>query len=116
MTPHEIFLCGFAGSAAVDVVAASQVYNAQTIVVPERYKRVAFYVVRVLLAIVAGGLAVAYDIDKPLLAANIGAATPLIIQAFAQGVGNMPALPAGAHNQQLSQSPAGSEGNRGTSG
>ena len=92
MTTFEIFLCGFAGSAAVDIVAAAQVYNAHTIVVPERYKRVAFYVVRLLLAVVAGGLAVAYEIDKALLAANIGAATPLIIQAFAQGIGNIPGI------------------------
>lgn len=67
MTSYEIFMCGFAGSIAVDVVAAAQVYNAHTIVVPERYKRIAFYVVRFLLAIVAGGLAVAYEIDKASL-------------------------------------------------
>jgi hypothetical protein len=92
MTAYEVFLCGFAGSFAVDVVAVAQVYNAQTIVVPERYKKKAFYVVRLLLAIIAGGLALAYEIDKPLLAINIGAATPLIIQAFAQGLGNIPTV------------------------
>lgn len=102
MTSYEIFLCGFAGSAAVDIVAAAQVYNAHTIVVPERYKRTAFYVVRLLLAIVAGGLAVAYEIDKVLLAANIGAATPLIIQAFSQGIGNIPAVSgSGSHVQKI---------------
>jgi hypothetical protein len=36
--------------------------------------------------LVGGCLALAYEIDKPLLAANIGAATPLIIKAFAEGL------------------------------
>ncbi|WP_426344244.1 hypothetical protein ACN9MU_04700 [Pseudoduganella sp. R-32] len=91
LTPTEMFLYGFAGSVAVDIVTAAKVYDAHQIVVPERYHRFMFYVVRLLVAVIAGGLAVAYDIDKPLLAANIGAATPLIVQAFAQGV-----MPSGA--------------------
>lgn len=90
MTAIEIFTWGFAGSVAVDVVTAAQFFNAPTLVIPERYRHIAFYVVRLLLAFIAGGLAIAYEIDKALLAANIGAATPLIVQAFAQGVGNMP--------------------------
>lgn len=89
MTPLEIFLCGFGGSVALDVVSAAGVYNAKRIVVPERYKRIGFYVVRTLLAVVAGGLAVAYEIDKAILAVNVGAATPLIIQAFSQGIGQI---------------------------
>jgi hypothetical protein len=86
----EIFFSGFAGSVAVDIVSVAQIYNADHIFVPERYRRVAFYVVRFLLAVVAGGLAVAYEIDKMLLAVNVGAATPLIIQAFSQGLGHVP--------------------------
>lgn len=87
LTPTEMFIYGFAGSVAVDIVTAAKLYDSNQIVVPERYQRKMYYVVRLLLAVVAGGLAVAYEIDKPLLAANIGAATPLIVQAFAQGVG-----------------------------
>jgi hypothetical protein len=34
------------------------------------------------LAAVGGGLAVAYNIENPILAANIGAATPAIIMAL----------------------------------
>lgn len=109
MTPFEVFLCGFAGSLAVDVVAAAQMYNAHTIVVPERYKRKAFYLVRFLLAVVAGGLAVAYEIDKALLAANIGAATPLIIQAFSQGFGHIPAI-AGTSDAKVPAVPPGASG------
>lgn len=87
LTPTEMFIYGFAGSIAVDIVTAAKLYDSNQIIVPERYQRKMYYVVRLLLAVVAGGLAVAYEIDKPLLAANIGAATPLIVQAFAQGVG-----------------------------
>jgi hypothetical protein len=87
MTPTEIFLWGLGGSLAVDIVAAAQYFNTPTEQFPARYTKVAFYIVRILLAMVGGGLALAYQIDKPLLAANIGAATPLIIQAFAQGLG-----------------------------
>ncbi|WP_156970733.1 hypothetical protein [Andreprevotia chitinilytica] len=92
MTKMEIFAWGLSGSLAVDVVTAAQFCNSAQINFPDRYKRFAFYMVRFLLALVAGGLAVAYEIDKAILAANIGAATPLIIQAFAQGLGNVPAI------------------------
>jgi hypothetical protein len=84
MTNLEIFLWGFSGCVAVDVVNAAQYFHTSDETFPRRYKRPMFYVLRLMMAIIGGGLAVAYGIDKPLLAANIGAATPLIIQAFAQ--------------------------------
>jgi hypothetical protein len=48
----------------------------------------------------------AYEIDKPILAANVGASAPLIIQALARGFadGNTPdspALPSADVPQQL---------------
>lgn len=89
MTPVEIFTWGFSGSVAVDVVTAAQFFNAPKVDFPDRYRRIAYYFVRFLLALVAGGLAVAYEIDKAILAANIGAATPLIIQTFSQGLGKV---------------------------
>ncbi|CAE6784171.1 hypothetical protein R70006_04549 [Paraburkholderia domus] len=97
MTNIEVFVWGMGGCLAVDVVAASQYFHTTDGVFPSRYRRPMFYVVRLLLAIIGGGLAIAYGIDKPLLAANIGAATPLIIQAFAQSgaVFRPPTLPNG---------------------
>jgi hypothetical protein len=94
VTPQIVtFLCGFGGSVAVEIVLLNQFMQTDS-ALPERYKKPAFWVVRILLAIVGGGLALAYEIDKPLLAANIGAATPLIIKAFSEGirptVGNVP--------------------------
>jgi len=75
------FWWGFFGSVAVEVINLYQIYQSNT-ELPEMYKKRGYWIVRVLLAIVAGGLAISYEIDKPLLAANIGAATPLIIQAL----------------------------------
>jgi hypothetical protein len=80
----EAFIWGFVGSVAVEVIAIIQFYTSANSNLPERYSQFAFYVVRFLLALIGGGLAVAYNIDNPILAINIGAATPLIIQTFAQ--------------------------------
>jgi len=89
MTPQSsewvIFLWGVGGSIAVEVVTMWGYYEHDR-ALPERYKQFGFWVVRALLAIMGGGLALAYEIQKPLLAANIGAATPLIIRAFAAGL------------------------------
>jgi hypothetical protein len=88
---YFVFLFGFLGSCAVEVVKLYEVYNSDLTgkkPLPKRYKRIGFWIIRLILAIMAGGLAVAYEIDKPLLAINIGAATPLIIQALGQGVKN----------------------------
>lgn len=81
------FLWGCGGSVAVEVINLHAVYQQPTVEIPERYRRLGFYVVRFLLTLLAGCLAVAYDIDKPLLALNVGAATPLIIRALAEGIG-----------------------------
>src|SRR5580704_15287127 len=90
------FLCGFGGSIASEIVVLYQFYQIEPFVLPERYGKPSFWVVRVLMAVVGGGLALAYEIDKPLLAANIGAATPLIIKAFSEGI---PAIQARSQSQ-----------------
>lgn len=97
MTSLEVFVWGMGGCLAVDVVTASQYFHTTDEAFPQRYRKPMFYVVRLLLAFIGGGLAIAYGIDKALLAANIGAATPLIIQAFAQSGAafTRPALPVG---------------------
>lgn len=88
----QVFLCGFFGSLATEVITLYQLYlstnfddpNAR--VIPGRYRQVGFWIVRLAIAIMAGGLAVFYGIDKPLLAINVGAAAPLLIQALGQGI------------------------------
>ncbi|MGE3336114.1 MAG: hypothetical protein AB7I36_20975 [Rhodospirillaceae bacterium] len=39
---------------------------------------------RLLLAVIGGGLAVAYEVQAPFVAVHIGAATPLIIRALTE--------------------------------
>lgn len=88
MTPEKMmvmFLWGFVGSVAVEVVFAYQHLVANSCL-PERYHTLSFWILRLLLALVGGGLALAYEINKPLLALNIGASTPLIIRSLADGV------------------------------
>lgn len=90
MTSTEIFLWGFGGSLAVEAVELSKIYYRRRYALPYRYTLWHFYVSRLLLSIVGGGLAIAYGIDKPLLAANIGAATPLLIEALSRGLSDPP--------------------------
>jgi len=86
MSLLQTFLWGFGGSIAVEIVNVYQVYQQELPKFPPRYTKPLFWLIRFLLAVVAGGLAIGYDIKNPILAANIGAATPLIIQALAQGI------------------------------
>jgi len=86
MTDSEIFLWGVLGSVAIDVIAVVKIYEAQEITFPARYSRVWYYVIRLMLALIGGGLAVAYGIDKAILAVNVGASAPLILTALSQGV------------------------------
>ena len=81
----ETFVWGFAGSAAVEVVTLLGFYYASPVRLPERYHRVGFWVTRLLLACLAGALAIGYGIDGKILAFNVGAATPLIVTSLARG-------------------------------
>lgn len=85
MTFFETFFWGFAGSLSVEIVTIYQMFQSESFDVPVRYKIPLFWLARVGLAVVAGGLAIVYRIDNPLIAVNIGAATPLIMRALSQG-------------------------------
>ena|SRR5688572_30219740 len=86
MTGQEMFLWGFAGSASVEIVALLRYYSSTKPLLPERYHMMGFWVTRLALACLAGGLAVGYDIQGRILAFHIGAATPLIITSLARGL------------------------------
>ncbi len=86
MSPLETFLWGFSGSAAVEVVTLLGLYYKNRPRLPERYRRIGFWITRFILACLAGALAVGYEIDGRILAFNIGAATPLIITSLARGL------------------------------
>ena len=85
MTLTQKFIWGVCGSVAVEIITLYQAYHSRSMKIPARYSRKGFWIVRIFLSLLAGGLAVAYDIDRPLLALNIGTSTPLIFQALAQG-------------------------------
>jgi hypothetical protein len=84
VSPVELFLCGFGGSAAAEVLVLHEYYLRRNARLPERYRKAGFWVVRFLLAVVGGGLAVFYNLSGPIPAIHVGVATPLIIQAFAR--------------------------------
>lgn len=86
MSLLETFIWGFLGSLAIEIVNIYQVFQDENPKMPSRYKSYLFWFVRLMLAIIAGGLAMAYKIDNAILAVNIGASTPLILQALAKGI------------------------------
>lgn len=88
MTVLQQFLWGFVGSLAVEIVKIHLLLGASRRL-PLRYLKPVFWIARLLLAFTAGGLAVAYDIETPVLALHVGAATPLIVQALAQNLGKL---------------------------
>lgn len=83
-------LWGFLGSAAVELIGLLGYYTSRGGRLPGRYRKVGFWVTRFVLALIAGALAVAYEIDKPILAFNIGAATPLIVTFMTKGLRQAP--------------------------
>ena len=86
MSAWETFAWGLLGSAAVEMVTLLGYYSAGATRLPLRYRRVGFWIARSILSVLAGLLAVAYEIDQPILAFNVGAATPLIVTFMARGV------------------------------
>ena len=86
MHPLETMLWGFLGSSAVELINLFGYYTSRQGRLPGRYRKVGFWVTRFVLALIAGALAVAYEIDQRILAFNIGAATPLIITFMAKGL------------------------------
>lgn len=76
------FLWGCGGSLAVVIVELNQAVKHGRKRLPTYCFNWRFYVIRLLLAGVGGMLAIAYHIQDPILALNIGATTPLMIQAL----------------------------------
>jgi hypothetical protein len=90
MHPLETLSWGFLGSAAVEIMNLFGYYTTLRGRLPSRYRKVGFWITRLVLALLAGAIAVAYEIDQRILAFNIGAATPLIITFMAKGLRQAP--------------------------
>jgi hypothetical protein len=90
--PFRIFLLGVVGSIAVEAWKINRAFESGRRL-PTRYKSVGFWVVRGVLALIGGVLAVAYNIqgDKAdIIAIHIGASASALISTFAR---QAPALP-----------------------
>lgn len=87
MLISQQFLWGFLGSLAVEIVQIHFLLGTSR-KLPLRYSKPSYWIARLLLALTAGSLAVAYDIKTPVLALHVGAATPLIVRTLAQHLGN----------------------------
>jgi hypothetical protein len=79
----QTFLWGCFGSCAVETLLAYRLVISGPW--PPRYRRLRFWVVRVLAAVVAGLLAVAMGSHTPIGALYVGAAAPLILEKLLRG-------------------------------
>ena len=76
------FIEGFMGSGSIELVLLIEIYQSE-VPMPLHFRKPGFWVVRSLLAILAGILVCAYGIkDNPILAINVGASAPLILRAL----------------------------------
>jgi hypothetical protein len=82
----EYFCWGVGGSAALEVITCYNYYRYRG-VLPTRYRKAGFLAIRALVALIAGGLVVAYRVEgNPILAINIGASAPAILLSLAEGI------------------------------
>lgn len=79
----QLFLCGFFGSTLVEVVAILKYYQRPGRF-PVRYTKKGFWLTRIVLACGGGFFAFIYNPASLLLAAHIGASTPLLIATITQ--------------------------------
>jgi hypothetical protein len=80
-----IFCWGAFGSLAVELITILTLLKSPA-ALPAYYSTLSFWVVRILVMLLAGGVAVANDVRTAALAIQIGACTPLIIQALTRGM------------------------------
>lgn len=77
---------GVIGSLAVEIGAAFKACSELDGHCPEKYKRFAYILFRVLLALISGTLPVVMDAQNALTAFYLGASAPLILDRLAKGV------------------------------
>ncbi len=80
-TATRIFLCGVFGSVVVEALTILRYYQKPGRF-PKRYSKKGYWVVRTVIAIAGGVLALLYDPSSLLLATHVGASTPLIISTM----------------------------------
>lgn len=83
--PIAAFLWGAGGSLALELISLFNEIKAERATgLPKYYKSWIFWIVRLGVTAVAGALAIAEGASKPILAVNIGASAPAILQLLAK--------------------------------
>ena len=81
MPPLFIFLWAAGGSFALEIISLyNEIRAERSTGLPSYYKNPVFWIVRLLVTGIAGGLAIAEKAGSPLIAINIGASAPAILQ------------------------------------
>ena len=86
MEPFDRFVWGCLGNVAIELVAVLHLVTLPRQKRPKFLSYPEFWLTRVLFALVAGSLAMAYKVDSEILALNIGASAPLIVNALGKGL------------------------------
>ena len=81
MGPLGQFFWGVAGSFAIEVVYLARVFGSGR-PIPKKFRVRGYWIVRSLLAVVAGLLAVAIQVQAPVIAMEMGAATPFVVDSW----------------------------------
>ena len=85
LKPTLIFLWAAGGSLAVEVMSLYNEMKAERPTgLPTYYKNLTFWLVRLIVASIAGGLAVAEAANSALIAINIGASAPALLQLLSR--------------------------------
>ena len=77
------FLFGVGGSVAVEVLRLVKLFQSDQ-KLPAHISHVRFWIVRSLLALLGGVLAMAYNVRSDILAVQIGASAPLLLEQLAR--------------------------------
>jgi hypothetical protein len=81
MEPITQFLWGVAGSLTAEIPCLDRASRSGRSL-PKRFRQASYWLVRLLVAVVAGLLAVATSAPTPLFAMSLGAATPLLLEQW----------------------------------
>lgn len=86
-----LFWVGVIGSLVVEVGACARAASNGDGSLPNRYFKVGYLIIRLLLALAGGTLAVVFDSQTPLAAFYLGASAPIVLDKLAQGA--IPTIP-----------------------
>jgi hypothetical protein len=84
MSPLTMFFAGVLGSVAAELLRVFQTYSSGRL--PRRYREIGFWLVRATIAVMSGGVAVAFNAQSALQALYIGLSVPLVLNSLATSI------------------------------